>query len=286
VDRLAGERGYCGADPEPAVAAVVPHFGEEPPLCGAGGAGTLFFSRCNLGCVYCQNHQISQAAIGSTMTPRELSEAMLRLQAQGCSTIEPVSPSHHLPGLLEALAMAADQGLRLPVVYNTNGYESPETLDLLDGIVDIYLPDIKYADSENARRFSDVPDYVEIAREAVLKMHGQVGNLVVDLNGQARQGLIIRLLVLPEDVSGTYQTLAWIRDNLPRTVTLSLMAQYLPLHRGTEFPPLQRAITQEEYDRAVDFAWDLGLEQVFVQDLESRDVGIPDFQVDNPFNWC
>jgi len=211
---------------------------------------------------------------------------MLRLQSQGCSTIEPVSPSHHLPGLLEALAMAADQGLRLPVVYNSNGYESPETLDLLDGIVDIYLPDIKYADSENARRFSDVPDYVEIAREAVLKMHGQVGNLVVDLNGQARQGLIIRLLVLPEDVSGTYQTLAWIRDNLPRTVTLSLMAQYLPLHRGTEFPPLQRAITQEEYDRAVDFAWDLGLEQVFVQDLESRDVGIPDFQVDNPFNWC
>lgn len=270
----------------PSVAAVLPHFGEEPPLCGSGGAGTIFFCRCNLRCVYCQNHQISQGIVGSTMAPRELAEAMLRLQAQGCSTIEPVSPSHHLPGLLEALAMAADQGLRLPLVYNTNGYESLEVLELLDGIVDVYLPDIKYADSGNAQQFSDVSDYIEIARAAILKMHTQVGNLVVDLQGVAVQGLIIRHLVLPEDIAGTRRTLAWIRDNLPPTVTISLMAQYLPLHRSTDFPPLHRPITQAEYDQPVDFAWDLGLEHVFIQDLESREIGVPDFQVDKPFNWC
>ncbi|MGO9566978.1 MAG: radical SAM protein, partial [Desulfomonilaceae bacterium] len=150
VDRASGESGYCGAGPEPSIAAILPHFGEEPPLTGRGGAGTIFFSRCNLRCVYCQNHQISQGELGSVLSADELALEILRLQKSGCSTIEPVSPTHHLPGLLNALAHATEQGLDLPLVYNTNGYESIQTLELLDGIVDVYLPDLKYASAQEA----------------------------------------------------------------------------------------------------------------------------------------
>jgi len=269
----------------PTVAAVLAHFGEEPPLSAVGGAGTIFLSGCNLRCVYCQNHQISQAAVGSTMRPVGLAARMLEIQRKGCSNVEPVSPGHHLPGLLEALAIAVEHGLELPIVYNSNGYESLEALDLLDGIVDVYLPDLKYADPSIAARYSDAPDYVKQAREAILKMHSQVGNLVTDLRGRAVRGIIIRHLVLPGGLSGTAETLVWIRDNLPRTVTLSLMAQYSPLHRSGDFPPLDRRLMPEEYEEAVDLAWDMGFENVFVQDIESREVGIPDFALESPFDW-
>jgi putative pyruvate formate lyase activating enzyme len=285
IDRTKGESGYCGAGPEPSVAAALPHFGEEPPLTGSGGAGTIFFSRCNLRCLYCQNHQISQGNLGRVLSPDELALEILQLQKSGCSTIEPVSPTHHLPGLLNALAIAAEQGLDLPVVYNTNGYESVHTLELLDGIVDIYLPDLKYASNDEALKYSDATDYVEKARAAILKMHAQVGNLVVDVQGSGVRGMILRHLILPGDVSGTRQTLVWVRDNLPITVTLSLMAQYAPLHRGKDFPPLDRTITSKEYDRAVDAAWDLGFENAFIQEMDSPESGIPDFSLSEPFRW-
>jgi putative pyruvate formate lyase activating enzyme len=285
VDRTAGETGYCGAGAKPTIAAALPHFGEEPPLSGKGGAGTIFFSRCNLRCVYCQNYQTSQGDVGTVVSPLQLSEMMLDLQEKDCSSIEPVSPSHHLPGLLDALAIVADQGLDLPVVYNTNGYESPETLDLLDGIVDIYLPDLKYAHDTAALRYSDVTDYVDIARKAILKMHDQVGNLVVDVHGRGIRGMILRQLVLPENLAGTAETLGWVRENLPRTITISLMAQFSPLHKSREFREMNRRLSKAEYDDAVDLAWELGFENVFVQDLDSQDHGIPDFQLDKPFNW-
>lgn len=285
VDRAAGERGYCGAGPEPSVAAILPHFGEEPPLTGPGGAGTIFFSRCNLRCVYCQNHQISQGELGRVLSHEELALEISRLQKSGCSTIEPVSPTHHLPGLLRALADAVQEGLDLPVVYNTNGYESLRTLELLDGIVDVYLPDLKYASAQEALRYSDAADYVEKAREAILKMHAQVGNLVVDVQGKATRGLILRHLILPDGVSGTRDTLAWVRDNLPITITLSLMAQYAPLHRSKEFPVLDRTISSEEYDRAVDTAWELGFENAFVQETNSQEICVPDFRLSEPFAW-
>jgi putative pyruvate formate lyase activating enzyme len=285
VARVAGEQGYCGAGPIPAVAAVLPHFGEEPPLTADGGAGTIFFTRCNLRCVYCQNHQISQEGVGSEIIPRALAREMMHLQAQGCANVEAVSPSHHLPGFLEALAIAVGEGLDLPLVYNTNGYESTDTLDLLDGVVDVYLPDLKYADCAAAAEYSDALDYVERARAAILSMHAQVGNLVVDTHGRAVRGLILRHLVLPLNASGTIETLQWIEQHLPRTVTVSLMAQYLPLHRSREFPVLSRRITSQEYDEAVDLAWDLGLENVFIQDLDSPEVGIPDFCSQEPFRW-
>jgi len=219
------------------------------------------------------------------VTPRDLAEKMLDLQRNGCANLEPVSPSHHLPGFLEALSLAAARGLDLPVVYNTNGYEARQTIDILDGIVDVYLPDLKYASNEHGAAFSDADDYVETARTAVLQMYGQVGNLVVDLEGRAVRGMILRHLVLPEDLAGTRETLVWIRDNLPRTVTISLMAQYEPVHRSTEFSQLSRRIAAAEYDEALDLAWELGFENVFVQDLSSAEIGVPDFQRDQPFNW-
>lgn len=285
VDRTAGERGYCGTGPLPSVAAVLPHFGEEPPLTTGGGAGTIFFTRCNMRCVYCQNHQISQGREGATFGSAELSAKILDLQQKGCSNIEPVSPTHHLPGFLDALALSVERGLVLPVVYNTNGYESQDTLDLLAGIVDVYLPDLKYASDAHSAKYSDANDYVETARSAILKMHAQVGNLVVDVNGRAVRGLIVRHLILPGDVSGSLETLAWIGKNLPRSVTISLMAQYSPLHRSPQFEPLDRKITVGEYDRIVDTAWDMGLENVFVQDFEAQETGIPDFNKNVPFTW-
>lgn len=285
VDRKGGQRGYCGAGPEPEIASITPHFGEEPPLVVHGGAGTVFFSRCNLRCTYCQNFQISQGKIGSPMQPEALAAAMLDLQGQGCANIEFVSPGHHLPGILEALAIAFDGGLDLPIVYNTNGYEAPETLDLLDGVIDVYLPDLKYASEKWAGRYSDAPDYPRVAREAILKIYAQAGDLQLDSDGRAIRGMILRHLILPEDVSGTAETLTWIRDNLPQSVTLSLMAQYAPLHRACEDLHLNRRITQEEYDRVLDLAWDMGLENAFVQDLDSQDLGIPDFREEKPFSW-
>jgi len=219
------------------------------------------------------------------MSPGILAEKIMELQSAGCSCVEPVSPSHHLPVLLEALALAVDRGLDLPVVYNTNGYESLETLELLDGVVDVYLPDLKYADGEMAGRYSDCDDYVERAREAVLRMHRQVGNLVVDTQGRAAGGMIIRHLVLPGELSGVRDTFSWIRDNLSSSVTVSLMAQYSPAHRSREFPPLDRRLTSEEYDRAVDIVWEMGFANAFVQEMESQELGAPDFEAGEPFKW-
>jgi putative pyruvate formate lyase activating enzyme len=285
IDRSMGEKGFCNADWNPRVASVVPHFGEEPPLCGSGGSGTIFFSFCNMRCVYCQNFQISRSGLGFLMRPEELADEMLRLQKLGCSNIEPVSPSHHLPGFLEALATAVERGLRLPVVYNTNGYETPETLALLDGIVDVYLPDMKYSDNDRALKYSNAADYCGVSRNAVKRMHEQVGDLVLDTQGKAVQGLLIRHLLLPDGLADTIETLLWIKENFPTTVTLSLMAQYKPVHSNAEFGELNRKLTVEEYDRAIDMAWDLGFENVFIQSLEASEIGVPDFSLREPFEW-
>ena len=285
VDRASGELGFCSAGPQPEVASVLPHFGEEPPLTVKGGAGTVFFSGCNMRCVYCQNHQISQGGMGNPVTPQRLAQEMLGLQKQGCSNLEPVSPSHHLPGLLEAVSQAVENGLRLPIVYNTNGYESTETLALLDGVVDVYLPDLKYSSAAEASVYSATPDYVDAARAAILRMYSQVGNLVLDVEGRAERGLIIRHLVLPNNIAATRDTLMWLSDNLPRDITLSLMAQYIPLHKSNDFPLLSRLITTEEYEEVIDYAWSLGFENVFIQDMSSQEIGVPDFGLDQPFDW-
>ncbi len=284
VDREAGARGFCGASNQMRIAGILPHFGEEPPL-ASGGAGAVFFSHCNLRCVYCQNHQISHDGGGTRMTAPELAEGMLNLKAQGCWNIEPVSPTHYLPWFLDSLSEAVEKGLDLPIVYNTNGYETPGTLEILDGIVDIYLPDLKYASNIAAKDYSGASNYVEITRKAIKIMYSQVGELLTDQNGRGVKGLIIRHLILPNDVSGTEETLFWVAANLPSSVALSLMAQYAPLHVAKKYPELMTPIAKTEYEAILDLAWELNLDNAFVQEIESRECGIPDFSKENPFVW-
>lgn len=285
VDRTKAETGHCKAGLIPTVAAALSHFGEEPPICGPKGAGAIFFSMCNMDCVYCQNHQISHGGVGHLVEPEDLAKEIRMLWEQNCSCIEPISPTPHLPGLLKSLSLAKEAGVDIPIVYNTNSYEDSRTLDILDGVVDIFLPDLRYASDDIARCYSNAPGYVDIARKAILRMHAQVGALQVDEYNNAVSGLIIRLLVLPDGVAGVKESLLWIKDNLPITTHISLMAQYAPLYRAADYPRLNRRISAQEYDDLVDFCWDLGFENAFVQDLSSQDYGIPDFRSQSAFSW-
>ncbi|MEW6263930.1 MAG: radical SAM protein [Thermodesulfobacteriota bacterium] len=288
VDRTAGEKGRCGAGNEAEVAAALPHFGEEPPLSGARGSGTIFFSRCPLECVFCQNYQISQLGRGRTVNEADLARIMLDLQDQGAHNINLVSPTPHVPRIIGALRLARDQGLKLPVVYNTGGYDSKLALKLLDGLVDVYLPDAKYNDNEAAARYSGADNYVEVNRAALREMYRQVGPLRMDESGLAVQGVLIRHLVLPDNLAGTDQVLAWLAREFGAGVWLSLMAQYLPCHRAANepatFPELSRRLTEAEYEAALDAAWDLGLENVFVQDLTAPETYVPDFETQEVFH--
>ncbi len=285
VDRMAGERGYCGAGSLPAVSSIVKHFGEEPPLVGKRGAGTIFLAYCNLRCVYCQNYQISRGLIKEEYSIERLASEIVGLQSQGALNIEPVSPTHQAHLFLEAFGLAVANGVNLPLVYNCGGYESLDVIKSLNGIVDIYLPDLKYADNSAAAKYSDCPDYVEHARAAIEEMYSQAGDLKMDAEGNALRGLIIRHLVLPNDISGSIDTLRWIKANLSVNVTISLMAQYSPQYEARRFNELNRRINRAEYDRAVDLCWELGFENVFIQDFQSQDLGLPDFSEDEPFRW-
>jgi putative pyruvate formate lyase activating enzyme len=247
-----------------------PHHGEEPCLSGWQGSGTLFFGHCNLHCVFCQNHDISQdhaSARAMEADPPEVASAMLRLQALGCHNINWVSPTHSLDAILAALVLAAQEGLRLPIVYNSNGYDSVEALRLLDGVVDIYMPDLKYADSTVAEELSLAPDYVEHARAAIQEMHRQVGVLEIGEDGLARRGLLIRHLVLPHDLSGTEESLRWIADTLSPDTVVNLMAQYHPAHRAGGDRRLARRLTREEYRGAAEAARGAGLRRVMIQTM-------------------
>jgi putative pyruvate formate lyase activating enzyme len=228
-----------------------PHHGEEDCLRGTRGSGTIFFAWCNLRCVFCQNWEISQKGAGEAMGPEEIGVMMLRLQAQGCHNINLVSPSHVVAQVIAAVHYAAARGLRLPIVWNTGGYDSPEALRLLDGIVDIYMPDMKYGDSAKARRYSKVRDYVEVNRAAVKEMHRQVGDLVLDGHGIARRGLLVRHLVLPGNLAGTDAVFAFLVREVSTETYINLMDQYYPSYRAGEYPGLSRRITAEEYRAAL-----------------------------------
>jgi putative pyruvate formate lyase activating enzyme len=257
--RESAEGASCRTGERAIVSSAGPHFGEEGPLVGTGGSGTIFFSWCNLRCQFCQNAEISQLGQGREVEPEDLAGMMLGLQSQGCHNINFVSPSHVVPQILAGLLIAAEDGLRLPLVYNTGGYDSLKTLALLDGVVDIYMPDMKYADPVVARRFSRISNYPAVNQAAVKEMHRQVGDLSMDNRGVAQRGLLIRHLVLPEDLAGTAETVRFLRDEISPSTYVNVMAQYRPCYRAHELPPLNRRITNEEYAEAVRLAQQAGL---------------------------
>ena len=260
VNRLVAIEGaVCRTGERAVVHSFGPHHGEEDVLRGWRGSGTIFFSWCNLRCVFCQNWEISHRGIGCEVEPKEIASMMLELQAQGCHNINLVSPSHVVAQILAAVDIAAEKGLRLPLVYNTGGYDSLEALTLLDGVIDIYMPDMKYGDSETARRHSRVRNYTEVNQTAVKEMHRQVGDLVLDEKGLARRGLLIRHLVLPGNLAGSEKVLAFIANEISPSTYLNLMDQYRPCYRADEFPPLNRAITSEEFAAVLELASQYGL---------------------------
>ena len=262
VDRLQGETGTCRTASEAVVSSHGPHFGEEAPLVGLQGSGTIFFTHCNLRCIFCQNYTISQLGQGRVVSKGELARMMLSLQQQGCHNINLVSPTHVVPQILEALQIAAGLGLSIPLVYNCGGYDSVETLKLLDGIIDIYMPDMKYSDERNARRFSGVKDYPRANREAVKEMHRQVGDLELDERGVAKRGLLVRHLVLPNGIAGTEGVVRFIAREISPNTYLNVMAQYYPCHRAFKIPSLSRPLTKEEFAEAVKLARAYGLERL------------------------
>ncbi len=288
VNRLHNEHGFCHTGKLPVVSFVCAHQGEEPALSGSKGSGTIFFGNCNLKCVYCQNHQISQnwqKQKANEMDCHNLAARMLSLQNElGCHNINFVSPSHVVPQLARAVLEAVPMGLHIPLVYNTNGYDALETLQELDGIIDIYLPDIKYASNSFARKYSQAQDYVAVSRVAVKEMYRQVGDLVVDEQGVAQRGLIVRHLVLPNELAGSEQSLTWLSRELSPSVTVSIMAQYLPVHKAPRVPSLSRTISVAEYDKVTELLSNLGLENGWVQELNAPAYYVPDFEKqEHPF---
>jgi putative pyruvate formate lyase activating enzyme len=275
VNRLNDEVAACYSGLLPIVSAYTAHFGEEPALVGSCGAGNVFLGLCNLRCVYCQNYQISQTfkeQRKNEVSFERLAEIFLELQARGCHNINWVSPTHFAPQLVKSLYIAAERGLRLPVVYNTNSYDAVDVLRLLDGIVDIYLPDLKYSDDEAGREYSKVANYAIHSRAALKEMHRQVGDqLVYDDNGLLKRGLIVRLLVLPNDIAGIYESLRWIREELSPKTAVSLMAQYFPTNKvGAErYPLISRKIRWTEWLTAIEQMESLGMEEGWQQDFDS-----------------
>ena len=288
VNRLKNEAGFCRSGYLPVVASFCAHHGEEPALSGVRGSGALFFANCNMACVYCQNYQISQEWApkqSGEMDCQALAEKMLYLQdSLGCHNINLVSPSHFIPQIVRAVSLAVPLGLRVPLVYNSGGYDSLTTLAELDGIVDIYLPDLCYAADVYAEKYSRAPGYVHFARRAIKEMFRQVGELVLDEAGVAERGLIVRNLILPNDISGSGGSLAWLARELSPGVTVSLMSQYSPQHRARQFTELSRAISSAEYASGLEVLDKLGLENGWVQAMSSVLEYLPDFQQEsNPF---
>lgn len=267
IDR-AVQPGFCGAMETPRVAKIMLHHWEEPFLSGVNGSGTVFFSGCNLGCVFCQNHEIRDGGVGEYYNAEQLSAGYLSLQLQGAHNINLVTAAHHVPLVAESLRMAKARGLSIPVVYNSGGYELAETLRLLDGLVDVYLPDLKYVSSELSERFSGAPDYFAAASAAIEEMYRQVGDLVLSEDGIARRGLVIRHLVLPNCVDDSRKVLDYIVTRFPLSTQVSIMSQFTPKEHVTAFP-LNRRITSREYDRVISYALSKGLYNILIQQLNS-----------------
>jgi len=277
------------------VASIGSHYGEEPPLSGTKGSGAIFFSGCNLRCVYCQNYQISNEEVpariasqsdaggrGTRYDESELADELLKLQERGCHNINLVSPTHVANQVIKVLVLAKEKGLKIPIVYNTNGSDAVSVLRSFEGLVDIYLPDIKYSDDEMAYKYSGVKNYVEKNREAIKEMFRQVGNLAVDVAGIAKKGMVVRHLVLPNGIAGSYESLKFLAS-LSKDIWLSIMAQYHPCYKAKEYPDLDRRINSAEYEQVLDWVEELGFKNVLAQELESSEVYLPDFKAQVTF---
>lgn len=263
VNRLEGELGVCRGGRAAAVSSYGPHFGEEAPLVGKRGSGTIFFTHCNLNCLFCQNCDISQEGEGDEVSPEELAGMMLDLQDRGCHNVNLVSPSHFVPQILEALVVASARGLKVPIVYNTGGYDSLETLCLLDGVVDIYMPDIKFGDNETGRKYTGAVDYFSVAKRTVKKMHEQVGDLLLDDRGIAVRGLLVRHLVLPGNLARTEKVMEFLAKEVSPKTFVNVMAQYYPAYKAFDYPELSRQISAKEYREALKAAERAGLSRVY-----------------------
>ena len=272
ANRLDGEKGFCRAPLKVMVYTAQPHFGEELSLVGQHGSGTIFFSNCNLRCVFCQNWPISIRGEGKEIEDEDLAKMMMFLQEIGCHNINLVTPTHVMPNILNATRIALKKGLRIPLVYNTSGYERVEILKMLDGIVDIYLPDVKYMDGDMAAKYSsDARDYPEVATAAVFEMNRQVGVHQADKHGVARKGLMIRHLVMPNRIAGTKKFLRWVAENLPQTTYINIMSQYHVDYRAFEYPEIARGITVQEFLEAMDWAEEYGLKILDPRSLRVRE---------------
>jgi len=263
VNRLEGETGICKGLAELMVSSVSPHFGEELPLVGFNGSGTIFLTHCNLRCVFCQNYDISHLGRGHITTSSEMANYMLKLQKMGCHNINLVTPTHYVPQIIASLPEAIDSGLRVPLVFNCGGYESLEVIRLLKGIIDVYMPDVKYADGKVAKKYSMSPDYPEVIKKALLEMHRQVGDLKINQDGIAERGLLIRHLIMPERLAGTMELMEFIATDISKNSYVNIMAQYNPMYRADEFPELNRRISSQECQEAITTARRAGLHRGF-----------------------
>lgn len=261
--RTEGETGECHSTDEVVISSVGPHFGEEPPLVGTNGSGTIFLTSCNLACEFCQNYDISHIRRGEKVSVTDLSRAMLQLQQRGCHNINFVTPTHFTPQIVEALILAVEKGLEIPIVYNCGGYESVETLQLLEDIIDIYMPDIKYSINENALKYSGIQNYWRIVKNAVKEMHKQVGDLKISKREIAQRGLLVRHLVLPNDIAGTREVIDFVADEISLDTYLNIMDQYRPAYNAIKHNELNRRITPSEYQKIVDYAFIKGLRRGF-----------------------
>jgi len=286
--RLKGKAGSCNSAYLPIVSSVCAHHGEEPVLSGSRGSGTIFFGNCNMRCVYCQNHQISQDPENQqryAVSTQVLAERMRYLQDElKCHNINLVTPSHFVPQIVKAVLEAVPMGLHLPLVYNTSSYDSIETLRELDGIISIYLADLRYASNELGRKYSRVRHYADSSRAAIKEMYRQVGNLEVNDEGIARKGLIIRHLILPNGIAGSEDSLSWLVNEISPGVAVSIMSQYHPAHRAYRYRELNRRILPEEYAAVVRLVARLGMENGWMQGMESPEIYLPDFSADEPFS--
>jgi len=262
VNRLQEEKGYCRTGRLAVVASYCPHFGEEAPLVGSGGSGTIFFTHCNLGCVFCQNYEISHGGEGTPMSSSQLAAIMLQLQMQGCHNINFVTPSHVIPQILEALVIAAEKGLTVPLVYNSSAYDETASLKILDGVIDIYMPDFKFWSSESAQIYCDAPDYPKKARQAILAMHQQVGDLVCSTNGIAKRGLLVRHLVMPDSLDETRSIMEFLTSKISADTYVNVMEQYRPCGEARKFRKINRMLSHQEYREALAIAREAGLKRL------------------------